>query len=141
MGLSKEQARLEERDPVQTALPADLEALAASAVGREGVIWNLEAGTDLNANLVRFGAGWGVEEHVNDEVDVVFVGVLGVGFVGVDGRGTPWKQGSWSSSPMAPDARLATLRKISPTSPSTSGADRYTLGPNRSQSRQGGGKG
>jgi quercetin dioxygenase-like cupin family protein len=80
---------LEERDPVQTALPADLEALAASAVGREGVIWNLEAGKDLNANLVRFGAGWGVEEHVNDEVDVVFVGVLGVGFVGVDGRGTP----------------------------------------------------
>ncbi len=78
---------MEERDPVQTALPADLEALAVSAVGWEGVIWSLEAGKDLNANLVRFGAGRGVGEHVNDEVDVVFVGVLGAGFVEVDGRG------------------------------------------------------
>ena len=71
---------------MQTALPADLEALSASAAGREGVIWSLEAGTDLNANLVRFGAGRGVGEHVNDEVDVVFVGVSGAGFVEVDGR-------------------------------------------------------
>jgi quercetin dioxygenase-like cupin family protein len=70
---------------MQTALPADLEPLSASAAGREGVIWSLEAGTDLNANLVRFGAGRGVGEHVNDEVDVVFVGVSGAGFVEVDG--------------------------------------------------------
>jgi quercetin dioxygenase-like cupin family protein len=77
---------LEERDPVQTALPASLEALVASAVRREGVIWSLEAGKDLNANLVRFAAGRGVGEHVNDEVDVVFVGILGAGFVEVDGR-------------------------------------------------------
>jgi mannose-6-phosphate isomerase-like protein (cupin superfamily) len=77
---------LEERDHVQTVLPADLEALVASAVRREGVIWSLEAGNDLNANLVRFGAGRGVGEHVNDEVDVVFVGVSGTGFVEVDGR-------------------------------------------------------
>ena len=71
---------------MQTALPADLEALAVSAVGREGVIWSLEAGKDLNANLVRFGAERGVGEHVNDEVDVVFVDVSGTGFVEVDGR-------------------------------------------------------
>jgi quercetin dioxygenase-like cupin family protein len=71
---------------VQTALPADLEALVASAMGREGVIWSLGAGSDLNANLVRFGAGRGVGEHVNDEVDVVFVGVSGAGFVEVDGQ-------------------------------------------------------
>jgi quercetin dioxygenase-like cupin family protein len=77
---------LEERDHVQTVLPADLEALVASAVRREGVIWSLETGNDLNANLVRFGAGRGVGEHVNDEVDVVFVGVSGTGFVEVDGR-------------------------------------------------------
>jgi quercetin dioxygenase-like cupin family protein len=85
---------LEERDPVQTALPADLEALAVSAVGREGVIWSLEAGKDLNANLVRFGAERGVGEHVNDEVDVVFVGVLGAGFVEVDGRGHALEAGT-----------------------------------------------
>jgi quercetin dioxygenase-like cupin family protein len=71
---------------VQTALPADLEALAASAVGRENVIWSLGAGEDLNANLVRFGVGRGVGDHANDEVDVVFVGVSGTGFVEVDSR-------------------------------------------------------
>lgn len=60
--------------------------MAASAAGREGVIWSLEASSDLNANLVRFCAERGVGEHVNDEVDVVFVGVSGAGFVEVDGR-------------------------------------------------------
>jgi quercetin dioxygenase-like cupin family protein len=77
---------LKEHDTVQTPVPADLEALSISAVGREGVIWSLQASSDLNANLVRFGAGRGVGEHVNDEVDVVFVGVSGVGTVKVGGR-------------------------------------------------------
>jgi quercetin dioxygenase-like cupin family protein len=54
--------------------------------GGEGVVWALRAGEDLNANLVRFGAGRGVEEHVNDEVDVIFVGVSGSGFVEVEGE-------------------------------------------------------
>lgn len=69
-----------------TALQANLEAVAASATGREGVVWSLKAGSDLNANLVCFGAGQGVGEHVNDEVDVVFIGVSGSGFVEADGR-------------------------------------------------------
>jgi quercetin dioxygenase-like cupin family protein len=51
-----------------------------------GVIWALEESGDLNANLVRFDAGGGVEEHVNDEVDVLFVGVAGSGTVRVDGE-------------------------------------------------------
>ncbi|MBA3795532.1 MAG: cupin domain-containing protein [Rubrobacter sp.] len=50
------------------------------------MVWSLKAGTDLNANVVRFGAGRGVGEHVNDEVDVVFVGVSGSGLVEVGGR-------------------------------------------------------
>jgi quercetin dioxygenase-like cupin family protein len=50
------------------------------------VIWALEESGDLNANLVRFDAGGGVEEHVNDEVDVLFVGVAGSGTVRVDGE-------------------------------------------------------
>ena len=77
---------LEEHEPVATPLRTDLEAVAASAAGREGVVWALDASEDLNANLVHFGAGRGVGEHVNDEVDVVFVGVSGAGFVEVDGR-------------------------------------------------------
>ncbi len=71
---------------MQTALRVDLEAVDASAAGREGVVWSLEAGSDLNSNLVRFGTGRGVGEHVNDEVDVIFVGVSGSGFVEADGR-------------------------------------------------------
>jgi quercetin dioxygenase-like cupin family protein len=54
--------------------------------GGEGVVWTLGAGADLNANLVRFGAGRGVGEHVNEEVDVIFVGVEGSGFVEVEGE-------------------------------------------------------
>ena len=57
----------------------------ASAEGRSGVAWSLKESVDLNANLVRFPAGGGVGEHVNGEVDVLFVGVSGTGFVVVDG--------------------------------------------------------
>jgi quercetin dioxygenase-like cupin family protein len=64
----------------------NLGEIAASATGREGTIWTLEASRDLNANLVHFGAGAGVGEHVNDDVDVLIVGVSGVGLVGVDGE-------------------------------------------------------
>jgi quercetin dioxygenase-like cupin family protein len=39
---------------------------------------------DLNADLVRFGTGHGVEEHVSDEVEVIVVGVSGSGIVTVD---------------------------------------------------------
>ena len=64
--------------------------IAASAHSRAGVIWTLEAGSELNANLVRFGTGGGVGEHVNDEVDVIFFGVAGSGVVGdLEGRPSP----------------------------------------------------
>lgn len=56
---------------------------AASGVG---VVWALEGSEELNANLVRFPTGGGVGGHVNDEVDVIFVGVSGLGAVVVDGE-------------------------------------------------------
>jgi quercetin dioxygenase-like cupin family protein len=65
---------------------ANLDELVAAAGRRAGVIWTLEGSDDLNANLVRFDAGGGVGEHVNDEVDVLFVGVAGSGSVRVDGE-------------------------------------------------------
>jgi hypothetical protein len=124
---------------VSTALQADLTAeLAASAPGREGVVWSLEAGPDLNVNLVRFGAGGGVGEHVNDEVDVVFVGVSGSGSSRPKAGSTPWTPRSWSSSPRAPGARPGDRPRASPTSPSTAGVDRSTSKPYLKQSRQGG---
>jgi quercetin dioxygenase-like cupin family protein len=64
----------------------DLSELAASAGDRVGVIWTLEYSGDLNANLVRFDAGGGVGEHMNEEVDVLFLGVAGSGSVCVDGE-------------------------------------------------------
>jgi quercetin dioxygenase-like cupin family protein len=64
----------------------DLAGTAAAAGERTGVIWALLDSDDLNANLVRFGAGGGVGEHINDEVDVIFVGVSGTGSVLTNGE-------------------------------------------------------
>jgi len=50
-----------------------------------GVVWNLEQSDDINVNLVRFPAGRGVGEHVNEEVDVLVIGVSGSGVVAVNG--------------------------------------------------------
>jgi quercetin dioxygenase-like cupin family protein len=61
-----------------------LKDAAVNAADRAGVIWTLDASSDLNANLVHFGTGQGVEEHVNDEVEVIVVGVSGSGIVTVD---------------------------------------------------------
>ena len=51
-----------------------------------GVIWTLKQGGDLNVNLVRFPVGGGVGEHINEEVDVLIVGVAGRGVATVDGQ-------------------------------------------------------
>lgn len=57
-----------------------------AGAGGPGVVWTLEESGDLNANLVRFPAGDGVGEHVNDEVDVLVLGVSGAGTVRVEGE-------------------------------------------------------
>jgi quercetin dioxygenase-like cupin family protein len=72
----------------------NLGEIAASACGRAGVLWTLEASSELNANLVRFETGDGVGEHVNDEVDVIIVGITGSGFVEVDGEEHPVSTGT-----------------------------------------------
>lgn len=63
----------------------DLREIVTSVRGA-GVVWTLEESGDLNANLVRFPTGEGVGEHANDEVDVIFLGVSGSGFVNVGGE-------------------------------------------------------
>jgi quercetin dioxygenase-like cupin family protein len=65
--------------------PVDLAGISAGASG-PGTVWTEREGRDLNANLVRFPEGEGVGEHVNGEVDVLFVGVSGSGTVEIDGR-------------------------------------------------------
>ena len=65
---------------------ANLDDLVAAAPNRVGVIWALKESGDLNANLVRFDTEGGVGEHANEEVDVLFVGVAGSGWVRVEGE-------------------------------------------------------
>jgi quercetin dioxygenase-like cupin family protein len=79
---------------MQTRGSMNLNELAATIGQHAGVIWTLEGSGDLNANLVRFDRGGGVGEHVNEEVDVVFVGVAGSGFVRVDGEEHPLSAGA-----------------------------------------------
>ena len=55
----------------------------------QGAVWHVPHGGDLDANLVRFDAGCGVGEHVNDEVDVVIVVQRGDGLVQVGRRAWP----------------------------------------------------
>jgi quercetin dioxygenase-like cupin family protein len=62
----------------------NLKDIAVPAGNRVGVIWTLDTSSELNANLVRFGTGQGIEEHVNDEVEVIVLGVSGSGIVAVD---------------------------------------------------------
>jgi quercetin dioxygenase-like cupin family protein len=62
----------------------NLKDVAATVGERAGVIWALDTSSDLNANLVRLGIGQGIEEHVNDEVEVIVLGVSGSGIVAVD---------------------------------------------------------
>ncbi len=71
---------------VSGAEGVELREVIAEAGEQTGTIWALRRGEDLNANLVRFPAGRGVEEHVNEEVEVLFVGVSGSGVVTVDGN-------------------------------------------------------
>jgi quercetin dioxygenase-like cupin family protein len=59
----------------------NLKDIAAPAGERAGAIWSLDKSSDLNANLVRFGTGQGVGEHVNDEIEVMVLGVSGSGIV------------------------------------------------------------
>ncbi len=62
----------------------NLKAAAATAGYRTGVIWSPDTGSDLNANLVHFGTGQDVGDHVNDEVEMIVLGVSGSGSVTID---------------------------------------------------------
>lgn len=65
---------------------ANLQEILAAAGEKAGVVWALRDSEDLNANLVRFTSGRGVDEHTNAEVDVILVGVSGSGIVTIEGH-------------------------------------------------------
>ena len=69
----------------------DLVALAQESTIRQSV-WAYQS-TDLNVNLLVWGADEGVVEHVNSEVDVLLVGIAGDGLAEVDGMAHPLRAG------------------------------------------------
>ena len=72
----------------------DLHEVIAATEARTGAVWVLQGSEDLNANLVRFTFGRGVDEHTNAEVDVLFVGMSGSGIVTIDGDEQPLSAGT-----------------------------------------------
>lgn len=70
---------------------ADLVAAAAVTAVR-GPAWTL-TDRDLNANLIVLDAGQGIELHINNEVDVLIVGVSGTGAITIDGASYPLAAG------------------------------------------------
>jgi cysteine synthase len=93
----------------------NLKDIAATASDRTGVIWTLNASSDLNANLVCFVTGQGVEEHVNDEIEVMVLGVSGSGIVTGIERNMLYRPGYWCSYPRGLDARPRAPLGTSPT--------------------------
>ena len=69
----------------------DLVTVSRSVAGR-GPAWTRRS-EDLDTNLLVFGAGEGVAEHVNAEVDVLLVGIAGEGAVAIDARHVPLRPG------------------------------------------------
>ncbi len=61
----------------------DLVELVAQAQGQR-IVWTAKS-QDLNVNLIVLNPGEQIEEHCNDEVDVLIVGVDGAGEFVVDG--------------------------------------------------------
>ncbi len=57
----------------------DLPSWAREAT-QSGPIWSHES-SDLDLTLLSWGAQQGISAHINDEVDVVLIGVAGVGEV------------------------------------------------------------
>ena len=71
---------------MSTEYSATIAEILASAEEQTGVVWSLQESRDFNVNLVQFAEGEGVGEHLNNEVDVLFVGVSGSGEVRINGR-------------------------------------------------------
>jgi quercetin dioxygenase-like cupin family protein len=76
------------------ATVVDLDVLTGtSGEGSGGAIWSLPHDGDLDGNVVWLPSGDVIEQHVNDEVDVLVVVWSGAGELTVDGRVIPLRPG------------------------------------------------
>jgi quercetin dioxygenase-like cupin family protein len=67
-----------------SATVVSIDEIRRTDPGGNGVHWSLEAGDDLNVNLVHLDPGSGVGAHINHEVDVVVIVLEGNGRLSVD---------------------------------------------------------
>ena len=74
-------------------LGIDLAHPTAIDRGADGAVWSLPHGGDLDANLVHLTAGSLIDEHVNDEVDVLVVGWDGTAVLTLDDDSTTIRRG------------------------------------------------
>ena len=68
----------------ETNEPVIVDLGEADTGWRAGSIWSLPHDGDLDANLVRLQPGDAIDEHVNDEVDVLVFVLAGDGALAVD---------------------------------------------------------
>jgi quercetin dioxygenase-like cupin family protein len=87
--------------------PTVVNLLSVDVDGADGVVWSLPHGGDLNANLVHLGAGGAIGAHVNDEVDVLLVGIAGLGFVSIDGHHHELRPGTVVAVPKGAERAIA----------------------------------
>jgi quercetin dioxygenase-like cupin family protein len=70
---------------METDRPAIVASDLDATPGGGGAVWSLPHDGDLDANLVRLAPEHGIDDHVNDEVDVLIVVREGGGELTVDG--------------------------------------------------------
>lgn len=89
--------------------PAGIDLARPTAIdhGGDGAVWSLPHGGDLDANLVHLTAGRVIEEHVNDEVDVLVVGWDGTAVLTLDEGSTTIRRGVVA---LIPRGRRRTIR-------------------------------
>lgn len=85
-------------------VPATFQGLVEGT--RKGAVWNGKS-EDLNVNIVAWPPGEGVAPHVNTQVDVLFVGLQGEGWLEIDRRRERMEAGSVH---LVPRGRLRSIR-------------------------------
>jgi len=73
-------------DPDRSAQTVVVDLGRAAPTRGQGAVWSLPHGGDLDANLVRLDPGGTIDEHVNDDVDVLMFVQSGSGRLTVDGQ-------------------------------------------------------
>jgi quercetin dioxygenase-like cupin family protein len=87
--------------------PTVVNLLTVDVDGSDGAVWSLARGGDLDANLVHLGPSGVIGAHVNEEVDVLVVGIAGLGSVSIDSVHHELQPGTVVAVPKRSDRAIA----------------------------------